>query len=76
MRFISRKEARSRLGGISPVTLWRMQKRGQLPPSLNAPGAPFAEDKFEEALERLAQTTFDQAKYRPNLKKDVLLPRP
>jgi len=61
MRFISRKVVRERLGGISPMTMWRMQQRGQLPPSVDAPGKPLREDQLEEAMKKLAEATEREA---------------
>ena len=50
MRFISRKDARQMLGGISAQTFWRMQKLGLLPPSVDAPGKPFREDQLQAGI--------------------------
>ena len=55
-QFISRKEARKKLGDISAMTFWRMQQRGQLPKSVNAPGKPLDQQEFAEAMEKMAQT--------------------
>ncbi|MRG55286.1 hypothetical protein GF108_06775 [Phyllobacterium sp. SYP-B3895] len=54
-RFISRKEVRRRLGDVSAMTLWRLQHRGLLPKSVNAPGKPLDEEEFEKAMERMAK---------------------
>ncbi|UGY08655.1 helix-turn-helix transcriptional regulator [Phyllobacterium pellucidum] len=54
MRFISRKEVRQMMGGISAQTFWRLQKRGILPPSVNAPGKPLREDQVLAAMQKLA----------------------
>ena len=60
MRFISRKDARQMLGGISAQTFWRMQKLGLLPPSVDAPGKPLREDQLQAAMKKLAGETDDQ----------------
>ncbi len=55
MRFISRKEAKHRLGDISDSAFGRLQRRGLIPAAVDLPGRPLPEEAFEQALQDLAK---------------------
>ena len=53
---ISRQQLRTKLGGVSDTTIWRMQNRGEIPkPILISKGRRmWIEDEIDQRIDRLA----------------------